>query len=298
MNKNNFFASDNNITTPNLPKSTESNDIFSNISKKTNEANINLIYEINYLVYKKKLVKNMTDDINMIINFFTEDISDIIINILILKKKNKVTEDDLNISIPIYNVIEILNNIDFFDQEDFLILIINFFGIYTLCDDINIFSENFKFKDIVNILLFTSKVNELFVILSKRNGLLKMLDLITKSNINNNELNFILKGISIDYFMYYSANNIYNKILNTFIRIFKNILVHDTTKHKFPYEKFLINFKNYKDIFSQEYNHHYEKHTNIYSEHEIELKIKFKLKKNKEYVNKLVENLNFIKNIE
>ena len=67
-----------------------SNENFSNLFEKTYSSNINLIYYIDYLTYKKELIKNISNDIELVINFFNEEINDIIIKILILKKKIKL----------------------------------------------------------------------------------------------------------------------------------------------------------------------------------------------------------------
>lgn len=316
------------------------NDVFLNLPEKIYSSNVILEYKIDYLIYKKELVTNMANDINIIINFFSEEISDIIIGILILKKKNKINDDEFKIFLPIYNFIDLINQIDFFDQEDFLIVLINLFGIKILTNQIKEFGNNFKFQDVVNLNYLTSKINNLFNNISKNNLLLKMFDLLISSygdKVIGQEIKSIAKTISIDFFMYYNANNIYNKILNNFIKIVKDIIYNDypnvnanvntnvnANSHSHShshshsnsqsqsksqsiastqilindYKTFINVFKKHKDAFVNEYNIYYLKHLHIYLQHEIELKIKFKFRKNNDYVNKLVENLNFIKNID
>ena len=63
-------------------------DFFKNIEK-TYLSNIHLIYYIDYFTYKKELMANISNDIELIINFFNEETNDIILKFLILQKKKK-----------------------------------------------------------------------------------------------------------------------------------------------------------------------------------------------------------------
>jgi len=275
------------------------NDIFSDLIELTYSSNINLIYYIDYLTYKKELIKNITTDIDLIINFFNEEISEILINIMILKKKNKINDENFKIFEPIYNFINLLDKMNYFDQDDFLIILINLFNINILTNKINIFFNNFKFKDLVNINNLIIGINNLFYQIHKNNIFLKTFNIIITSHNENiiiNELKFFAKKISIDFFMYYNSNNIYNKILNNTLQ-FNEIMNTDKKEKTNEYLNFIGILKKYKNVFVNEYDFYCKKHLEIYSNSEFELKIKFKLKK-KQNITRLIEHLNFIKNID
>ena len=275
---------------------------FSNLFEKTYSSNINLIYYIDYLTYKKELIKNILNDIELMINFFTDEISDIIIKILILKKKNKINNNDYKFFESIFELINLLNTLDFFDQDDFLNLLLLLFRIKVSIEKINYFFDSFKFSDLVNVKILTNGLNELYNKISKNNIFLKTL-LIIISTLNENiilsEIKNLAKLISFDFFMYHNSTNLYNKILesieklNQIIEISKLNNLEKKKSEKNIYYKLL---KNNKNAFIKEYDYYSSKHLEIYSNYEFELKIKFKLKKKYNIV-KLCENLTYISNI-
>jgi hypothetical protein len=276
---------------------------FSNLFEKTYSSNINLIYYIDYLTYKKELIKNITNDIDLVINFFSEEINDIIIKILILKNKNKINSKEYKIFEPIFELIDLIKIIDFFDQEDFLNLLLILFKIKISIEKINIFFDNFKFGDLVDIKIFIDGFNELFNKISKNNIFLKTLIIIistSNENIILCEIKNLAKQISIDFFMYYNSTNLYDKILTNIEKINKINLIANSINNKIEIKKsegvYYKLLKNNKNVFVNEYDYYINKHLEIYSNHEFELKIKFKLKK-KQNIIKLFENLTYISNI-
>lgn len=276
---------------------TNSGENLSNLFEKTYFSNISLIYYIDYLTYKKELIKNITNDIELIINFFNEEISDIIIKILILKKKNKISNNDYKIFESIFELINIINNMDFFDQEDFLSILLILFKIKILTEKIDIFFNSFQYSDLINIKIFTDGINELFNKICKNNIFLKtLLIIVSTSNekIIISEIKNLARYVSFDYFMYYNSTNFYDKILNCTEKITKIL----NYKSENGLEKYLFHkiLKNNKNIFIDEYNYYFNKYLEIYSNYEFELKIKFKLKK-KQNIIKLSENLGYITNI-
>ena len=282
-----------------------SNENFSDLFEKTYSSNINLIYYIDYLTYKKELIKNILHDIDLIINFFTEEINDIIIKILILKKKNKIDVNEYKIFESIFELINLINLLDFFDQDDFLNILLILFRIKISIEKIDIFFNSFKFSDLVDIKIFTNSFNELYNKISKNNIFLKTL-LIIVSTSNENiilcEIKNLAKQISFDFFMYYNSIILYNKILESVERINTvNEIIENSHNDKIEKKKSVINvyyklLKNNKNAFINEYDYYFNKHLEIYSNHEFELKIKFKFKK-KQNIIKLIENLTFISNI-
>jgi hypothetical protein len=282
-----------------------SNENFSDLFEKTYSSNISLIYYIDYLTYKKELIKNMLHDIDLIINFFSEEINDIIIKILILKKKNKIDKNQYKIFESIFELINLINLFDFFDQYDFLNLLLILFRIKISIEKINIFFNSFKFNDLVDIKIFTNGFNELYNKISKNNIFLKTL-LIIVSTSNENiilcEIKNLAKEISFDFFMYYNSINLYDKILesvekiNTFDEKIENLHIDQAEKKKSVRNVYYKLLKNNKSAFINEYDYYFNKHLEIYSNHEFELKIKFKFKK-KQNIIKLFENLTFISNM-
>ena len=282
----------------NISKDTSSNDIFSNLGDKTYTSNIDLIYHIDYLTYKKLLIKNISNDIEQITNLFDNEISEILINILILKKKNKIDNENFKIFEPIYDLIYFVDKLYFFDQEEFLIILINLFKINILTKKINIFANNFRFNDLIDLNNLTTKINNLFYEISKNNIFLKTFNTIisnTSENIITTELKLFAKYVSMDFFMYYNSNNIYNKIFNNILQLGYIINSSSDTFKSNEYLNFIKIFKKHKELFIGEYNKGYKKNLEIYSNYEFELKIKFKFKK-KQNINNLIENFNFIKN--
>lgn len=277
-------------------------------SEEVNLLNIDLIYFMDYLSYKKKIIKFIINEIELLTNIFDEEISDIFINIFILKKKNKISESDYKIIEPIYHLIYMLDEISYVDQEDLLNIILNLYKINILVKKISIFFENYVLNDLVNFNLFKNKINELVEKISKTNLVIIVLEnFFNTDNINSNEINIInqlknlAKHLSIDFFMYYNSDNIYNKIMNNLLQLdglIKNDKNDKNDKNKLykQYNILLIIFKNYKQIFTNEYDRYRIKYLEIYSTNEFDLKIKFKIKKN-EKINKLVKNLNFIKEL-
>ena len=282
-----------------------SNENFSDLFEKTYSSNISLIYYIDYLTYKKELIKNMLHDIDLIINFFSEEINDIIIKILILKKKNKIDKNQYKIFESIFELINLINLLDFFDQYDFLNILLILFRIKISIEKINIFFNSFKFSDLVDIKIFTNGFNELYNKISKNNIFLKTL-LIIVSTSNENiilcEIKNLAKEISFDFFMYYNSINLYDKILesveriNTFDEKIENLHIDQAEKKKSVRNVYYKLLKNNKSAFINEYDYYFNKHLEIYSNHEFELKIKFKFKK-KQNIIKLFENLTFISNM-
>jgi hypothetical protein len=284
---------------------TNSNDNFSNLFEKTYSSNINLIYYIDYLTYKKELIKNISNDIELVINFFSEEINDIIIKILILKKKNKINNNEYMIFESIFELINLINPMDFFDQDDFLNLLLILFKIKISTEKIIIFFDFFKFGDLVDIKTFINGFNELFNKISKNNIFLKTLLVIVSTpyeNIILSEIKNLAKLISFDFFMYYNSSNLYDKILICIEKINKtNHIIEDLNNNAIEKKNSVKNIyykllKYNKSIFVNEYDYYYYKHLEIYSNYEFELKIKFKLKK-KQNILKLYENLTYISNI-
>lgn len=277
----------------------------SNKFDKTYFSNINLIYYIDYLAYKKDLIKNISNDIDLIINFFNNEISNILIKIYILVNIKKISENEFKLFESIYELAYLILKINFFDQEDFLNILLLFFEINFFANKINIFFENFKYNDIIDIKFLTNSINNLYKEISKNNILLNLFDKIISNPNEDNSLDLLKKfarEISFDFFMYYNSSKLYNIIIEFMEGLIKKIDLINNIKinNYFMFEKnhkyFYKYFKNNKNIFKDEYDKHFNKHISVYSDFEFELKIKFKLK-NKLNVINLVDNLKYISDI-
>ena len=169
-------------------------------------------------------------------------------------------------------------------------------------EKIFIFFDSFKFCDLVNIKIFTNGFNELYNKISKNNIFLKTLLIIVSTqneNIILGEIKNLAKQISFDFFMYYSSINLYNKIvvhIEKVNQIIESSYFDKTEKKKSEKNIYCKLLKHNKNIFINEYDYYFNKHLEIYSNYEFELKIKFKLKK-KQNIVKLFDNLRYISNI-
>lgn len=275
-----------------------------------NYLNIDLIFCIDYLSHKKKLIKFITNDIELITNLFDEEISDILINIFILKKKNKISDSEYKIIEPIFSLVYLLDEILYIDQEDLLNILLNFYKTNILIGKISMFFEKNIFGDLISFNLFKNKFDELVDKISKTNLLIFIFEKffnIDNSNFNQtyitNELKYLAKYLAVDFFMYYDSENIYNKIMNNLLQLnetFKDDInkvngKNDKKIHK-KYNILINIFKNNKYVFTKEYDVYRKKILEIYLINEFDLKIKFKIKKNEKII-KLVKNLNFIKEL-
>jgi hypothetical protein len=257
---------------------------------------INNIY-MDYAVYKKKLIKNIIYDINLFNELFDNETADILINILILKKKNKINNIDFNLFEPVYKFIDMLEKIERVDQEDYLPLIIGFFKISLLVARMKKFFDNFIFKDLINFDLFVVKINNLNKIIIERNYFIKIFNELTSTD-NDDDFKEKISGIahilSMDFFMYHNSEAIFNKVINNILIEKPNLI---TFGNKQNFEKFIKKFIKHKEVFLIEYNKQIKIYKEVYMNLDLESKIKGVLKKN-ENISKLVEDLNYIKEIQ
>jgi hypothetical protein len=264
---------------------------------------INSIYNISYLTYKKQLFNtNINNDYNLLINLFDENICNILINIFILKKKNKITNNQYKIFKFIFDYIKLLNEINYIDQENFLLLIMDFYKIKNLCILINIFFENNIFKELIDYKTIIYKVNNLYLNLSEKFFLFQLFNEIIEIkdiNIIEQKIIYLAKNISYDLFIFYNSQQVYDIIINSFTNL--NIYILDNYKNinneqEYIKNKLLLNiFSTNKIIFMKEY----EKFSNIYIDiykNDYELYIKFKINKNY-IISKFINNIEYIDNI-
>lgn len=292
------ISSSNQKSIKNIKSSDKNTDIISIelTNKKDNLFVINHIYT-DYTIYKKKLIKNIIEDINLFNDFFNDDINEILINIKILKKKNKIDEVDYQLFEPIYEFVFMLEKIKKIDQEDFLLLTVIFFKINILVTRIQLFFNNFIFKDLINYELLIEKIINLNKILVDRNYFLKKFYELTNTNKEEDlkkKLSEIAHILATDFFMYYNSENIFNKIINCILIKNPHQIVFQNKKN---FKRFLKKLIKNKEVFLNEYDKRIKIYKEIYGNLDLESKIKCILKKNHS-ISKFIEDLNYIKNIE
>ncbi len=273
------------------------------LSEHLNKIKIYFTYELNYLNYKKKLIKYIQNDYEKIIEIFDDKFNDEIINIYILKKKKKMSDNKFLIFNLYYDFIKTINKLNYIDQDEFLTIIINFYNINLLNGKIINFFENYYFNDLIDYNYIITKITEIYNIINKNNIILRTFDILAKSDNTEyckDNIKILAKIISFDFFMYYDSHQMYNKILNELLSIHKYINLKNDYKSGLLEEYFTIldKFKNWKYIFIEEYQKNYNNHVQIYKkEYELDIKMKFKLNQN-DKIKKLVDNLKFIDKIE
>lgn len=284
----------------------QNNSLYNNLNIYEEQDNINIkfIYDTSYLNYKKKIFTSIiNENFKLIISLFDENICDILINIYILKKKNKITEKEFIMFKVIFDYAEKINNIVYIDSENFFLLLMDFYKLKNLSVIIDIFFENYIFKDLINYKILTSKIILIYNELSEKILLLRIYDELNKTdnfNIIKNKIIHLAKKISFDLFMFYNSQNIFEIILGNFLYI-ENFYINGEFKNNsfqiINENKNLLNiFETHKIHFMKEYDKSTKKYFDIYS-NDIELYIKFKIN-NTNIINKFIENITYIENIQ
>ena len=156
---------------------------------------------------------------------------------------------------------------------------------------------NFIFKDLINFDLFVIKINNLNKIIIERNYFIKIFNELTSTD-NDDDFKEKISGIahvlSMDFFMYHNSEGIFNKIINNMLIEKPNLI---TFGNKLNFEKFIKKFIKHKEVFLIGYNKQIKIYKEVYMNLDLESKIKGVLKKNQN-VSKLVEDLNYIKEIQ
>lgn len=275
-----------------------------NIYEEQDNIDIKFIYDISYLTYKKKIFTSIiNENFKLIISLFDENICDVLINICILKKKNKITEKEFIMFKVIFDYAEKINNLVYIDSENFFLLLMDFYKLKNLSVIIDIFFENYIFKDLINYKMLTNKIILIYNKLSEKILLLRIYDELNKTdnfNIIKNKIIYLAKKISFDLFMFYNSQNIFEIILDNFLYI-ENFYINGELKNNsfqiINENKNLLNiFETHKIHFMKEYDKSTKKYFDIYS-NDIELYIKFKIN-NTNIINKFIENITYIENIQ
>jgi len=287
----------------------EDNSLYNNLKiyDEQNNIYINLIYDISYLNYKKKIFSQMNYDYNLILDIFDENICDILINIYILKKKNKIQNKYFVIIEHLFTYVKKLNEITYLDQENFLIIILDFYKINILSLWIGSFFDKFLFKELIDYKTLINKITNVFDNLSKKILIFYIFEELAKIDDEKliiKKIIYLTQKISLDLFMFYDSTKIFNEIikcltyLNEIISDNNDIIIFLNNYYPnliITNNKLLETFKKYKKHFIEEYDKNISNHIDIYS-NEIELQVKFKVKKS-EIIDNFLKNLIYIDNI-
>jgi hypothetical protein len=273
-----------------------------NIYDEQNNIKINFVYYTSYLCYKKKIFLNINEDFKSILNLFNNDLCEILINIYILKKKNKISDKHFNNLNFIFNYIEKLDTISFIDQENFFTIIIDFYIINVICDWINIFFENYMFKELIDYKMLIENISRIYLTLNKKILLFRIFDeifdVINDNDLVKQKILYLAQKISFDLFMFYDSKKIYDLITNIFIYLndlLSDKINKDLSKIINKNNTLLSVFEKNKNVFINEYNKNKKLFTDIYT-NDIELYVKFKINKNPTITN-FIKNIKYIQQI-
>ena len=274
-----------------------------NVYDEQNNIDIEYIYDISYLNYKKNIfTSSINEDYKLILSLFDDNICDILTNIYILKKKNKITEKQFVVFKLIFDYAVKISNIVYMDMENFLPLLIDFYKLKNSCVIINIFFEDYIFKDLVDYKILTNKILLIYKKLSDRILLFKVCDELNETNnsiIIKNKIIYLAKKISFDLFMFCSSQNIFDIILSGFLYV-ENLYINNEIKNNeiqiIKKNRNLLNiFETHKIYFIKEYNKNAKKYFDIYF-NDIELYIKFKINKT-DIIDKFISNIKYVESI-
>lgn len=284
----------------------QNNSIYDNLNIYEEQQNISIefIYDISYLSYKKKIFSlNINNAFKLIISLFDENICDILMNIYILKKKNKITEKQFILFKFIFDFIEKINKIYFIDQENFFLLITDFYKLNNLCICVEIFFENYIFKELIDYKKLIDKFNSIFNKLNSYISLFKIfnelenLSQIEQFDLIKKKIIYLANKLSFDLFMFYNATNIYDILLNCFTNFNDLTQNNEQNKNQIIKNNKLYNiFESNKNIFIDKYDKNKKKCIDIYS-NDIELYIKFKIDKS-DLIDKFIKNIAYIDELE
>lgn len=304
LENNQNYMNDNDNNDININEQDETTYFNLDLFKKQNDIMVKVIYPTSYFVYKKKIfMSNINEDFTMIVSLFDENICDVLINIYILYKKKKISDKQYVIFKFIFDLIDKINKINFIDQENFFLIIIDLYILKNLSILIDIFFDDFIFKELIDYKLLINNLDNIFKKLNKKILLYKILEEITLLNKEQNKskikdkIIFLSQKISIDMFMFYDSHKMYNIIIKSFEDIIELINLSNIESIILKINKNLLEiFEENKLFFLKEYDKNYKKCFDIYY-NDIEIYVKFKITNN-DLLDKLIKNINYIDNLQ
>jgi hypothetical protein len=220
-----------------------------------NNLDINNIYNVDIDYNKNIIIKNIFDEIDFLVNIFNFEIKKSIIKLFIYNKKYS------NILIePYINLINILSKLNFIDQHEYLNIIIIIIKILINAKKVEAIITEFNNKldankEYINIQKINKLLYKFINNFIDKNYLIKYIILFIKNNNDEQIIINISSLLAKEYYMYYSANDIFN--LFDFL------------------------FENYKDVFIKNYNLVIDNLNNLYTDNNlITQKFKYNFKNN------------------
>ncbi len=270
-------------------------------NSKNNQIIINTNYQMDYNYYKKKLIKEIFLQLDIIFEIFDEELNENIVKVYILIIKSKIPENIFSEILVFYEFLSDLKNLDYIDQMDYLNIIIDLFKINKSLEKIDSFfiknNSEIGIYNLVNWLLIKNKFITLIELISKHNIILKLLlkldeyqlDLI---KIHHKEIKLTVRNLAdsvcFDFFMYYSSSKIL-KYLNTKLLIDSQNLTNDSNN--------CISLLNkYKKYFTEQYKLKYETFCEIYFDIKIANISKFKYINKNKYFDELLLDIKSVDN--
>lgn len=260
---------------------------------------INLNCDLEYNNYKKKLVKNIINQTDIIFQLFNNEFNENIVKLYILYKKNKLDDNIKNFCIHMYNFINDINNINHIDQYEFLNILLKFIKLYLIIKYINTHDKNSikHIEKLINWVLITNNISitidkllENNIIVSCLINLNNIISLEKKTNNNGDEhiINIIInlsKIMCCDFFMYFSPTEIYRFL-------YKKLAINSDKKN--PLNKMSSIIIKYKKHFILEYRNKYNIYIDLYSDVKNADISKYKINKNNKDFDELLIDLNSI----
>ena len=236
---------------------------------------INNIYNVDIDYNKNNSIKNIFNEIDYLVNIFNVDIKKSIIKLFIYNKKYSNTLID-----PYINLINILSKLNYMDQHEYLNIIINIIQILINAKKVETIITEFNSKldgdkEHINIQKINKSLYKFINSFINKNYLIKYIIFFIKNNteqtIDNEKIFINISSLlAKEYYMYYSANEMYNLF---------NFL-----------------FKNNKTIFIKNYNLIIDNLNNLYEDNNlITQKFKYNFKNNNiSNITKSLIKLNYI----
>lgn len=250
----------------------------------TNKTVINVHLDMEYNTYKKKIKKYIFEHIEIIFNIFTEEFNDNLIMFYILLKKKILEEQNIKYINSLIDIIKYMSSLEYIDQEEYFNIIIKLVNINILINIMKKTQLNNKYLKLIDFRIINDKIIECINLISKENVILELfLIFINKHNTNTqNNIIYMSEKLSLDFFMYWSSEDIYELITKN-ISSKNNVL--------------LMSLKKYKNEFINTYNQKSEILKKLYNDQiNAKYSIKYKLNIKNKLFNELIKDMDSINN--
>lgn len=277
------------------------NDITNDITDEDyKKKSINVYLDMDYNVYKKRNKEYILRHFEMIYNIFDDNFNDNLVKLYILLKKKLLDDNYSKYVSMLIDLCNYINSLDYVDQEEYLYVILKLCKINILINklcknkmsdsdnDISnldkvVLTDN-KYLNLIDINKINNNILECNKLISKENVVFEIfLIFINKENKHSyNNIVYISEKMSLDFFMYWSSEEIY-KIISDNLNITKNRL--------------LTTIKKYKNDFINIYNNKTKILKNLYTDQiNTKYSLKFKLLKKNTLFDEVMTDIKTIDN--